>query len=209
MRKIYFPILPEPIPIVLAVHFRMASYSEQETLDRALAGDQQAFRILVETYQSFVYSVAYRMVRHPAEADDLTQETFIRMWKNLHRYNPTYTLKAWLGKIVINLTLDLLKSNDRKRTMRQSELTAFENISNHQTPEHELHASQLSEIIVAASTQLPPNQQAVFVLRDMEQLDVAEVCEALNMQASQVKSNLYYARLHIKNVLNKVYPNLS
>lgn len=186
----------------------MSSYSEQETINRALAGDQQAFRILVETYQGFVYSVAYRMVRHPAEAEDLTQEAFVRMWKNLHRYDPTYSLKAWLGKMVINLTLDLLKSSNRKRTMKQSELAAFENTSNHQTPEHELQASELNDIILATSAQLPPSQQAVFVLRDLEQLDVAEVCESLNMQASQVKSNLYYARLHIKKVLNKVYPHL-
>lgn len=208
MRKFYFPILPEQIPIVLAVHFRMESYSEQETISRALAGDQQAFRILVESYQGFVYSVVYRMVRHPAEAEDLTQETFIRMWKNLYRYNPTYTLKAWLGKIAINLTLDLLKSSTRKRTVKQNELATFENISNHQTPEHELHTKELNDIILTASAQLPPRQQAIFVLRDLEQLDVAEVCEALNMQASQVKSNLYYARLHIKHVLNKVYQNL-
>ena len=186
----------------------MAIESDQENIKRALAGDQQAFRILVETYQGFVYSVAYRLVRNPTEAEDLTQETFIRMWKNLSRYNPIYTLKAWLGKIVINLTLDLLKSRDRKHILKQNELNIVENHTSNQTPDLDLQGDELNKIILSASAQLPPYQQAVFALRDLEQLDVVDVCDILNMPASQVKSNLYYARLYIKNILIKAYPLL-
>jgi RNA polymerase sigma-70 factor, ECF subfamily len=172
----------------------MSIQTEQETIALAAAGNQQAFRTLVESHQGFVYSIAFRFVRNENDAEDLTQETFIRLWKNFSRYNPEFKLKTWLGKIVTNLALDVLKSSQKKHEL---------NAVSHHHPEKELSAKELHQLIRKASEQLTPKQQAVFVLRDLEQLDAKEVCEILEMPDGNMKSNLYYARLHIKEYLKK------
>jgi RNA polymerase sigma-70 factor, ECF subfamily len=183
----------------------MTIRTEQETIALAAAGDHQAFRVLVESHQSFVYSIAVRFVRNEAEAEDLTQEAFIRLWKNLKRYNPEFRLKTWLGKIVTNLALDQLKSgqtqNEKKRVKIHDELNAMSK----QNPEAELQAAELLQLILQYSEQLTPKQRAVFVLRDLEQLEVSEVCEMLAMSSGTMKSNLYYARLWMKEQIIKYY----
>jgi RNA polymerase sigma-70 factor (ECF subfamily) len=183
----------------------MAIHTEQETIALAAAGDQQAFRVLVEAHQGLVYSIAFRLVRNATEAEDLTQEAFIRLWKNLSRYNPQFKLKTWIGKIVTNLAFDHLKSSQKKSEKNRQALHDELNAMSHHNPEKELNATELHQIMLKLSKQLTPKQQAVFVLRDLEQLDGNEVCEILEMSAGNMKSNLYYARLHIKERLEKYY----
>jgi RNA polymerase sigma-70 factor, ECF subfamily len=183
----------------------MGPTSERELIDQAGAGDYRAFRTLVETFQGFVYSIAYRFTRDEAEAEDLTQETFIRLWKNLDRYNAEFKLKTWLGKIVTNLALDHLKSGRRKNEKMRVVMDTELNAQSHEQPEATWNATELQQLILRLSEQLTPKQRSVFVLRDMEQLDVDEVCEILGMSAGNVKSNLYYARLSMKVEIEKYY----
>jgi RNA polymerase sigma-70 factor, ECF subfamily len=182
----------------------MPTFNELETIEKAKAGDQRAFRMLVESFQGFVYSIAFRFVGNEAEAEDLVQECFVRCWKNIKRFNPDYKLKTWLGKMITNLCLDFLKSararNEKGRVDLEAQSppgdTAFES---------ELHAAELLAIVTKMAVQLTPKQRAAFILRDLEMLDVKEVCDMLGMSAGTLKSNLYYARLAIREQLLKYY----
>ena len=183
----------------------MPILSELETIEKAAAGDQQAFRVLVESFQGFVYSIAFRFTGVEAEAEDLVQECFIRLWKNLSRYNPEYKMRTWLGKMVTNLCLDFLKSarkkNEKRRLNMDERLPAID-------PTHfenELNASELHAIVMKLADRLTPKQRAAFILRDLEMLDVKEVCDMLGLSAGNLKSNLYYARMSIKENLIKYY----
>jgi RNA polymerase sigma-70 factor (ECF subfamily) len=183
----------------------MGSFSERELIDQAATGDYRAFRTLVETFQGFVYSIAFRFTRDEAESEDLTQETFIRLWKNLDRYNAEFKLKTWLGKIVTNLALDHLKSGRKKNEKMRLALHDELNVQSHEQPEALWNAHELQQLVLKLSEQLTPKQRAVFVLRDLEQLAVDEVCVILEMSAGNVKSNLYYARLCMKTEIEKYY----
>jgi RNA polymerase sigma-70 factor (ECF subfamily) len=183
----------------------MGSTSERELIDQAAAGDYRAFRTLVETFQGLVYSIAFRFTRDEVEAEDLTQETFIRLWKNLDRYKAEFKLKTWLGKIVTNLALDYLKSSRRKNEKMRVAMDAELNAQSHEQPETIWNAAELQNLVFKLSEQLTPKQRAVFVLRDLEHLEVNEVCDMLGMSAGNVKSNLYYARLSIKTEVEKHY----
>lgn len=183
----------------------MGATSERELISQAAAGDYRAFRVLVECFQPFVYSIAFRFTKSEAEAEDLTQETFIRLWKNLDRYKPEFKLKTWLGKIVTNLALDHLKSGRNKNEKLRMTMHTELNARSDEQPDTIWNAKELKHLVHRLSEQLTPKQRAVFVLRDLEQLDAPEVCEILGMSAGTVKSNLYYARLSMKSEIEKYY----
>lgn len=175
---------------------------ESDLIQHAAKGNMEAFRTLVEANQDFAISLASRFLREIADAEDIVQEAFVRVWKNLNRYDFNFRFKTWLGKIITNLCLDAAKSVKYKQTIQLDTVVAHrvkENITD------ELEYQELQQIILHLAQQLKPKQQAVFVLRDMEQLEPEEVCKALNMTNGNMKSNLYYARVHIKAGLEKYY----
>ena len=86
------------------------SETEPEIIRKAASGNRTAFRQLAERHQRFVYAVAVRVLNNQQDAEDATQETFIRLWKNLKHYKAEIKLTTWLYRIVTNICLDVLKS---------------------------------------------------------------------------------------------------
>ena len=183
----------------------MTSPSDQEIIEKAKAGDQQAFRTLVESFQGLVYSIAFRFTGNAAEAEDLVQECFVRVWKNLNWYKPEYPFQSWVAKIITNLCLDFLKSAKRKNDTRRVAWDEKISIVDATQPETELNASELQAVVLKLADRLTPKQRAAFVLRDLEMMEVKEVCEILGITAGALKSNLYYARLAMKESITNYY----
>jgi RNA polymerase sigma-70 factor, ECF subfamily len=175
-----------------------------DLIQQAVRGSQPAFRAIVEVNQGFVYAVAFRFVNDEQEAEDITQEVFVRLWKNLHTYKPEVKLTTWLYKIVTNRCLDFLKSRHGQQRKNKVDVAAQHDLTNHSTPEKEFQQEELSRIIYAAADELTPKQKAVFILRDLEGLTPEEVSEALSMSAGNVKSNLFHARQKMTEKL-KIY----
>ena len=174
-----------------------------ELIRKAATGNENAFRQLVEAHQSFAWSLALRFVGDKDDAADLVQEAFIRVWKNLSRYNPEYQFSTWLGKVLTNLCLDFLRSRKRKNIMVQPFDQAAAEIGTIDTVENEMNHVEWMQRVVALSKQLPDKQQAVFILRDLEGLSVEEVSTMLEMSPGNIKSHLYYARVHIREGFKK------
>lgn len=182
---------------------------EFSLIHQSAKGNTQAFRDLVEANQAFALSLAARFVYDVADAEDIVQDAFVRVWKNLHRYDFTYRFKTWLGKIVTNLCVDAGRSA-RKKHVHQSvdDPIRLPPIANENaTDDVELH--ELKEIISRLAQELAPKQRAVFILRDLEQLEPEEVCKALDINNGTMKSNLYHARLHIKTGIEKYYGTMN
>ena len=183
----------------------MPDLSDRELVEKAAAGDTQAFRVLVERHQSFVYAVAYRIVASVADAEDITQETFIRLWKNLKRYRPEIKVTTWLYKIVTNLCLDFLKSAHGKRTKHMDSVEHHTSVSSGGASDQSVLDEELRIAVEKIANDLTPKQKAVFVLRDIEELSTQEICDILSMSSGNVKSNLYYARKRIGELLSVFY----
>lgn len=177
-----------------------------EAIAHAIQGDRQAFRVIVENHQSFVYAVAYRMVGNRAEAEDITQEAFIRLWKNISKYRTDVKLSTWLYKIVTNLCLDYLKSPRNRQRRHHDKLEHAASVQSSVTPETILAGKEVMLAIEKATEALPPMQKAVFVLRDLESLSVAETCAILSLTPDKVKTNLFHAR---KRISERLYTTLS
>src|SRR6478735_4013508 len=98
-------------------------YSDElHLIESAQAGDMLAFRKLVEMHQRFAYSVAFRFTNNGPEAEDITQEVFIKLWRNIAKYKPGIKLTTWLYQIITNQCLDYLKSAGRRKEMKQVEM---------------------------------------------------------------------------------------
>lgn len=182
----------------------MAKQEELEIIRMAIAGNAEAFREIVSQNQSFLYTVAYRFLGKAEDAEDVVQESFIRMWRNLSNYRAEVKLSTWLYKIVVNLCLDMLKSSHRRQQKNSVDVSEQWNLYSHAV-DHEVHARELHALIQEAASELTPKQKAVFVLRDLEGLQVEEVCDVLSMSAGNVKSNLYYARQQMSEKLKMYY----
>jgi len=179
----------------------MSPDRESDLIRRSAEGDARAFRELVEYHQSFAYAVAYRFTGHADDARDVSQEAFIKLWKNLHRYSDHAKLTTWLYTIIMNTAFDHLKS-PHHRTARQAQ----------DVQEHMMYSDgaeqdqiELLQVIARLATSLTPKQQSVFVLRDLEGLSTEEVQAITRLDAGQVKSNLYYARLAMREKLEVYY----
>src|SRR5688572_19986270 len=148
----------------------MATSVTREVLQRALAGDQRAFRSVVEGHQGFAYRVAYRLVRNSADAEDITQEAFVRLWRNMPKYRIDMNLRTWLYKIVTNLCLDFFRSSHYIQGELNEDLRSADQVHAYLTPEAGIDAKELEDQLASALKDLSPLQKAVFVLRDLEGL---------------------------------------
>lgn len=175
---------------------------ERECIQKAASGDHRAFRQLVETHRALTYSIAFRMTRNVAESEDVVQEAFVRVWKNLRRYDAGFRFRTWIAKIVTNLCLDYLKS---PRNRKEGGLELAENIAEPGQVYSGIEISELRLAVVRLAELLTPKQKAVFVLRDLEMMEPEEVCKVLDMPAGNMKSNLFHARMKIKEGLEKWY----
>ena len=152
-----------------------------DLIELAKGGDHHAFRKIVEVHQGFAYAVAFRFVGNSNEAEDITQEAFIKLWKNIGKYRPEIKLTTWLYKIIMNLCLDFLKSAQRKQQLKTDDVESNQLIIDQASQEKQLDDAEMLGVIVALAKQLTPKQQSVFILRDLEGLPVEEVCEIIGM----------------------------
>ncbi|MBL7872661.1 MAG: RNA polymerase sigma factor [Cyclobacteriaceae bacterium] len=179
----------------------MHSPTTPEVIKAAKAGSVKAFETIVDDHQVFAYRVAFRLIGDTQEAEDIVQESFISLWKNLDRYRADLKLTTWLYRIIVNKCLDYFKSTTTKQNKNKVALQFAVALADNNNPEKEFESNELLKVIHDASKLLTPKQRAVFVLRDLEGLEVSEVCEILSISAGNLKSNLYYARLAMSEKL--------
>lgn len=184
---------------------KMVERSSEELLRACREGDRNAFQRLVETCQGYAFSLAIRFLGNEEDAGDIVQETFIRVWKHRHRFDFRCKFTTWLYRIVVNLCYDHGRARNRQNGLFDS--NSPELPLQWATPidlEDNKIKKELAAIIAGLARQLTPRQQAVFVLRDLQDLDVAEVSEILGISKGSVKSNLSLARRNIRDKLRQL-----
>ena len=182
----------------------MAGGEESEILRRCLAGDERAYRELIQRYQRQVYSVALRMVRRNEDAEDLTQETFVRMFRALSRYDPTRPFAAWLFTIASRLCIDHI----RRRRVSPISLTQRERESEEEyeidvedpglKPDEVAAHAEASRRATDLIDSLPPHYRIVVILRHVQDLSYEEIAEALHLPLGTVKARIHRARALLK-----------
>lgn len=172
---------------------------EQTWVSQAQRGDDQAFTHLVETYQKPVYNLCYRMLGEPESAEDAAQETFLRAYQHLGRYDAQRSFATWLLSIAAHYCIDRLRRR-RLPTFSIDEETddapAFEiPDADAPNPERESVRREEREKIHGLLASLAPVDRAAIVMRYWHDASEAEIAESLGLTVSAVKSRLHRARL--------------
>ena len=175
---------------------------------RCLKDDPNAFRLLVEKYQAEVYGTALRIVRRPEDAEDLAQETFLRAFRALGRYDPTRPFGAWLHTIAARLCIDHLRRNRAKLvslTQPEEGTSGEERTIDLEDPgdlPDELAAkSELAQRLEALVAELPPDSRAAILLRHQQDLPYEEIARVLGVPLGTIKARIHRARIMLKEKL--------
>jgi RNA polymerase sigma-70 factor (ECF subfamily) len=177
----------------------------QDMIWRSREGDLSAFQQLVEHYQHYAYILAFRLLGNDEDAKDAVQEAFIRVWKHIKNFNLSSKFTTWFYRIVTNLCLDRIKAQKRKNRFFSQGIGQDQLLvpTNKKNPEENCINKDLAGTIIRLSEALTPKQHIVFVLRDLQDLDMKEVARISGMSVNSVKSNLFYARRNIRERLRQ------
>ncbi|MDQ6801933.1 MAG: sigma-70 family RNA polymerase sigma factor [Acidobacteriota bacterium] len=171
--------------------------SDVATVSRARAGDSDAFRLLVEQHSRLVFRVAYRMTGNEHDADDVVQETFLRAYKQLGRFEERANFGTWLHRIAVNCALDLLRSRGRldRHYGGDPEEAEMMGAIRSSDPQQDrlLLSAELRDQVTAAMEKLSGNERTAFVLRHFEGMPVEEIGKTLGIQVNAAKHTIFRA----------------
>ena len=179
--------------------------TDRELIERTLAGDGNAFAAIVERFQRKIFRVARAIVRDDAEADSITQDTFVQAYTHLARFEGRAELETWLTRIAINRSRDALRrqrfvSLFTSRDAGEPE-TMLEPVDERPDPERQLASVQLRAAIANAERLLSAQQQTIFRLRHYENLSLEEIAEHLGLRSGTVRAHLFRAIQKIRKEL--------
>ncbi len=189
----------------------LQSLGDREIVALAKAGKEAAYRELVRRYERPVFSLIYRMVRDRALAEDLSQETFVKVLNALESYRPEYKFSSWVFKIANNAAIDQLRRREvdtlsldgapDARTADEVEATALQAADRQESPLAELESRELGSQIERAVGRLRPEYRTAILLRHVEGRSYEEIAEVMDLPLGTVKTYIHRARLELREYL--------
>ena len=171
----------------------------EELIGRAQSGDETAFRDLVETHSRNVFRLAYRITRNEEDAEDTVQETFIRAYRKLDRFEARASFATWLYRITANTAIDVVRKK-RRHEGRWAPLTEVaDRVS--PRPDRLVFGRQVRERVESALACLSELERAAFVLRHFEELSLAEISASLDITLSATKQAVFRAVKKLRSSL--------
>jgi RNA polymerase sigma-70 factor (ECF subfamily) len=182
----------------------------EELIAEAKNGDVHAFRKIVNGYQSYAYAIAFRFLCDEDDAEDIVQESFIRIWNHLQNFDSRMKFTTWMYKIVVNLCYDKAKSNKRRMSLfaRLNDNSSQDDYIESANIERELTDKETIALIKQIADGLSEKQRMIFLLRDLQDLTIQEVVDITGMSESAIKTNLFYARQNIRKKLARLEVNV-
>ena len=194
-----------------------ADVSELDLVKQCQAGQTEAFDQLVTRYRTRVFAMIYNMVHNEQDAWDLAQDSFLKAWKSINRFQGKSSFYTWIYRIVMNVTIDWLRKKQVKGTGAEFDdaiqLKEIDPASRtvpkaDALPHQRMEQNEIRARIDAAIAQLSPEHRAVILMKETEDMQYHEIAEALGCSIGTVMSRLFYARKKLQNLLRDVYENV-
>ena len=182
----------------------MTQWPPPQPQDRQPAGDEDwvppTWEQLVRDHSARVYRLAYRLTGNPHDAEDLTQDVFVRVFRSLHRFQPG-TFEGWLHRITTNLFLDGARRKQKIRFDGLADGSAERLPSSWPNPSEQLSDADLDHDVAAALAALAPEFRAAVVLCDIEGLSYDEIASVLDIKIGTVRSRIHRGRAQLRKAL--------
>ena len=186
--------------------------TDAATVALARDGNSEAFRSLVEQHSRAVYRLAHRMTGNPEDAEDVVQETFLRAYKQLGRFESRANFGTWLHRIAVNCSIDLIRSRPHREAGHDAtdlELFAAAPTGDAPaaaTPERLMLSTEVQDRIASAMTSLSRMERAAFVLRHFEGQSIDEIGRVLGLKANAAKHSIFRAVKKMRVALEPFVP---
>ena len=168
--------------------------SESEAIKLVQKGDKEAYQVIVERYMKRAYYIVLGFVRNSQDALDLSQESFIKAFRKIKRFDPERPFFPWFYKLLKNICLDHIKRKSRTPEIPLDEVRVFK---------EEREDKEMKEILWKGIESLPFEQREVIILRYFQQLSYQEIAEITAKPVGTVMSSLYYAKKRLKEKIKK------
>jgi len=187
--------------------------SDAEIIEQLKQGSQLAFKRLVERHQKLVINTCYGLVQNREDAEDIAQDVFIEVYRNISNFRADSRISTWLYRIAVNRSLNYIRDNKKHKwfrsvedevTTKNKQLLQIESSKTEQ-PEYELENKQRAIILQEAISSLPQNQKIAFTLSKYEELSYQEISRVMELSVSSVESLLFRAKKNLQKKLYKCY----
>jgi len=181
--------------------------SDAEAIAQIRAGNADAFRVLVERHSRSVFRLAFRMTGNQQDAEDLVQETYLRAYRQIRKYDGRAAFGTWLYRIAANCSLDLIRARKRRQEQQTpvdddgQELAAAA-ASDAPTPDRLAFSGELQQLLGPALNLLSPTERTAFVMRHYEGMCIEDIGQALGVQAGAAKHSVFRAVQKLRRALD-------
>jgi RNA polymerase sigma-70 factor (ECF subfamily) len=184
----------------------LENFTDEELVSQAGSGEREALEVLIRRYLWPVFHFVYKILRTKEEAEDVSQEVFVKVWRNLAKFDHNLRFEPWLFRIARNTALDRLKKKQSipfsaYDTDDQENWLAETLVSLEPTPEEAVDSSAAKGVLDAALEKLSPHQRQVVRMRHFEQLSFREIAASLAEPTNTVKSRYRRALQQLRKIL--------
>ena len=178
-----------------------ADMDDQQLVAASVAGDREAFDVLVERHRRAVYVVCYRFVNNHEDASDLAQDAFVRAWKGLRNFKGESALSTWLHRIAVNVCLNRVSANKAAAQTESIESAErFEDVRI-EGAQHAMLREERAVAVRKAIAELPKKQRATLILRTYHDMSHQQIADVLGSSVGTVKANFFHALANLKKNL--------
>jgi len=188
---------------------------EWHLVDRLKKGDAAAFKLIVESRKDLVYNTAIGLLQNAEDAEDITQEVFVKVFESIHQFKGESAFSTWLYKIAITKSLELIRSRKRKKRFAFVTSLFGENNEPRYEPADFVHPGvqldnrERAAKLFKAISQLVDNQRIAFTLHKIEGVSYQEIAEIMGVTVSGVESLIHRAKANLRKILEDYYKNQS
>ncbi|HOL73066.1 MAG TPA: sigma-70 family RNA polymerase sigma factor [Bryobacteraceae bacterium] len=177
--------------------------NDADAVERVRRGSTEAFRELVERHSRTVFRLAYRMTGNEQDAEDMVQETFLRAYRQLNRFDSRAKFSTWLYVIAANCSLDLIRARKRRQES-EAEVAPPEFRAEGPSPERLAQSREIRERLAAAMDELSDLERTAFVMRHFEGVPIEEIARALGRPNGAARHSVFRAVEKLRRALEPV-----
>jgi RNA polymerase sigma factor (sigma-70 family) len=181
--------------------------TDEQIISEILSGNKEKYALLMQKYNQRLYRIGKGYIKDEAEIEDVMQETYIKAFQNLSKFENRSQFPTWISRILINECLQRIKKANRETVIQNNEENIIAmNITDNQNPEKNTLNKELKQVLEKNIESLPEKYKLVFLMREVEQMSIEETSQVLDISIANVKIRFNRAKEMLRTSLMNIYP---